>query len=522
MSVGLKKVKQLIRSLSLDKEQLQSFISKEGNAAAAGILTSLLIDSSRKQTEHLITLIKEMPQDFFEAACREIVLNQSFFYPYKKMLLDAGRDRQSPMSEEVMSAAQTSEAGYTVFMRCLEDRSFSQDNFDKFAELPVPLLVSYFKEYSENILPRLDWLLSYYGRNNNFDEAFLFMAKEIGGIEALRFIDSMLGKKPDKDRAKELKKIRYEIQRTRDEKTKQAKSKSVDQATSNARIYKAWITPYIYGKNLRIDLINYLALTDNYVYCSLQIKNKTILSAEVLMLEEEKSLRDFTNYISQSSRGVLVAVDPSYAMHLVSKSITWHQKKNMPLPQQLEKYMPILVLPYDRKLKNPLANIYDTKEYLNYPFYDEYIAKLYEGEAMFTTWLVPKKVIAAFSEEVESLSKSVIEIPKEQINDRIREVVQKYIDQYWTEAKRKEDAIKLRHMSYYLFMKEKEFLSRLCYAASLKMRQMDMKPSQNAFAELMFAFSYNLFKAYEERAKNKQKIIAPGKSDDKGIILPGR
>ena len=89
--------------------------------------------------------------------------------------------------------------------------------------------------------------------------------KESGEPDSLKIVNNLLKRKLSKDEIRELRKIRYSLEQMPGTGKAVTKAQSSEQPQEPSRIYKAWIGPYFHGKNLNLEILNYLPLTDNYV-----------------------------------------------------------------------------------------------------------------------------------------------------------------------------------------------------------------------------------------------------------------
>ena len=84
MHIGIKKIKQLIKTLSLEKEQLQAFISQEGVEKASVFVASIFENGEKNQINHVVKIVKEMLPEFHKIVLSEIIQRKNVFFYYKK------------------------------------------------------------------------------------------------------------------------------------------------------------------------------------------------------------------------------------------------------------------------------------------------------------------------------------------------------------------------------------------------------------------------------------------------------
>ncbi|OGF64050.1 MAG: hypothetical protein A2Y62_15415 [Candidatus Fischerbacteria bacterium RBG_13_37_8] len=516
--MNAKKLQQLLKTNQLTVEQLNDFINKTGMDKAIEILVSILETTSRKTCDWIKTLIHNMGQDFQDTVHNKIILAENIFFPFKEFFIESLPNKDILFTGDLIDAVNRAKTEHYAFMRSLEDKSFSHEKIMQFVQKPVPLIVLYLEQYSEKDIGKLEWLLPYFGRWDNFDKAILRVLIDRQAKESVELLDRINTKSISREKMKELKKARHSIGNAMTAIPKISKTRMKEMDSAIAKPYKALISPYFNGKYVALYIANYLVSTEDYVLFFIRMDNKKIFSSDILLFPEMTEVQKMLDLTLIKSEGMFMYCEPEYALYLAGLSLQWHRSKKVALPERLEKYLPVLSVDYDISRKNPLRSAYNYEEMKNYRFYDMYVQKLFEENNPLLSWLMPKKVLAAYREESASGKKSIIELPGQQEEERKKHLMQKYINEFWTAKRRKEYAFKLLHMSYYFYLVKRELLSRLCYAAAIKMKQMKLKPSENLFSQIFFQYSVSVYEVYLQKERTKKRILSPGE-DSKGLII---
>lgn len=509
-----KDIKKLFKEKELDKEKLLSLILEVGEEQAIAKSVSLAKELDKESFMKLIDAFSCADENLRNSFFREIILCPDIYFPYKEIIINKINQNEYFMKSEIFAAIEESRKKHWAILRSFEEEKFSEDFFNNIIKNHIDLIEKYVRDYIDGNIKQAEWLFSYYGKENRFDEILLRLLKEHSIIDTVEIIEKILKKDVPKEKIKELKKIKYVIENQ----VKNKRQNFLDEAEI-AKIYKAWMIPYSSYNKVFMIIMNYLPKTDKYIYFLILLYDLRIKEVYVNIVKQEQQemlIKQIEKKLLNNHQ-IIFEVDPSFILHYVNLIIKNNKKRNILLPEELEKYLPALLVKYDKRKRNPLRKIYGND---NLILYQDYYNNLF-SDKLFFGWCMKPNLIRSLRNRLLHLNDefAVIKLTNEQLIKKKKELVRDFLNEYWTEKRLKFLAFKLLVNSYFYYKNGKDFLSKICYDAYKETLDMNIEPSKKKFIVSFLEFSYYIIEDFENSKLNNKRILTPEESK-KLIIFP--
>ncbi len=497
-----KNIKKLLKEKELDKEKLLSLILEVGEEQAIAKSVSLAKELDKESFMKLIDAFSCADENLRNSFFREIILCPNIYFPYKEIIINKINQNEYFMKSEIFAAIEESRKKHWAILRSFEEEKFSEDFFNNIIKNHIDLIEKYVRDYIDGNIKQAEWLFSYYGKENRFDEILLRLLKEHSIIDTIEIIENILKKDIPKEKIKELKKIKYVIENQ----VKNKRQNFLDEAEI-AKIYKAWMTPCLSYDFTFIIIMNYLPNTEQYIYFLILLHNLRIKEAFVNTVKQEKQeilIKKIERRFSGNHINIF-EIDPSFVLHFINLVIKSHKKKNIALPEELEKYLPALLVKYDKRGRNPLRNIYGEDNLILYQYYYNNLF----NDKLFLAWCMKPNLIRSLRNRLLYLNDkfAAIKFTKEQLKEKKRELIRAFLNEYWTEKRLRFLAFKLLVNSYFYYKNGKDFLSKICYDAYKETLDRNLEPSKKKFIVSFFEFSYYVIEDLENMKLKKKRIL---------------
>jgi len=499
-----KDIKKLLENKEIEKEKLLLFILEDGEEQAIAESISLAKKLNRDNFMKLVEAFNCADEKIRNSFFKEIILCPEIYFPYKEIIIEKINQNEYFMKSEILDAIEESKKMHWAILRNFEEKKFSKEFFNNIIKNHIALIEKYVQDYINGNIKKAVWLFSYYGKENKFDEILLKLLKEHSTIETIAIIERILKKDIPKENIKELRKIKYAIER-------QVKGRGQNflEEDEIAKIYRAWMTPYHSYNDTFMIIMNYLPNTDQFIYFAIIIHNLILKDADLNVVQRgdhKRVIKRIKERFSGPYKNIF-EIDPSFALHYINLIIKNHKKRNIGLPRVITQYLPALLVKYNKNKKNPLAKIYGKDSSLLYQTHYSYLFK----DKLFLQWCMNPAIITSVDEKLIQLDQDshILTMRREQKEELIKEIIDDLLNKYWTNKRLKFLAFKLLVNSYYYYKSGKDFLSRLCYDAYKEILDMNIKPSQKNFLILFFIHSFILIKNIERAELMKKEILTP-------------
>lgn len=507
-----KDIKKLLKEKELDKEKLLALILEVGEEQAIEKSVSLAKELDKESFMKLIDAFNCADENLRNSFFREIILCSDIYFPYKEIIINKINQNEYFMKSEIFAAIEESRKKHWAILRSLEEKKFSEEFFNNIIKNHIDLIEKYVRDYIDGNIKQAEWLFSYYGKEDGFDEILLRLLKEHSIIETVAIIEKILKKGIPKEKIKELKKIKYVIENQ----VKNMMQNFLEEAEI-AKIYKAWMTPYNLYNYITIIIMNYLPNTDQYIYFLILLHNLRIKEAFVNTVKQGKQkmlIKQIEKRFLDNHQSIF-EVDPSFILHYINLIIKNYKKRNVALPEELEKYLPALLVKYNKSKRNPLQKIYGKD---NLYLYQDYYNNLFDDQ-LFLGWCMKPELIKSLQNKLLHLNGkfAVIKFTNEQLMEKIQELITDFLNGYWTEKRLRFLAFKLLVNSYYYYKNGKDFLSRICYDAYKETLDKNIEPSKKKFIVSFFELSYKIIEDLENSKLKNKRILKP--EEAKKLIL---
>jgi hypothetical protein len=507
-----RKLIQSINKKNLSSDQLTIYLTKDEKNLKEFI--DILHSLDNDDFKYVITQIKNIEGELREKFYMKLLISKDLFYPLKEFIIEKLKEEGAENLYEssiLLNELNEAEKEHFAFERGLEDKSLSEMHFQKLNEKSIQFITMYLIKYVKDDYFRVKWIFEHYGKWENIDKAILKMLSMLNTKDAAALFNDMPKDKYPKNKLKELKKVMHQIVSSANKRESNLKN-----TESPIVAYKAWISPILEKKGFmfsKLAILNYITTTQDYVLAYFNIKGKEIVGAHVF----QKPIEEKEDFIEEmeNQKPFFVECEPSYAQKLLKFFIRGHKKSGKQLPEILEKYSRILIIPVDGKKQHPMDEIYHGRYLLTY-IYDEHFKNLFtKSDNVLFSWIMPPKIIRQMMQEAKGKNLGGIIMPGQTQDRPFPGIEEKYMQQFWTPSRRNKFAFNLLHMSYYYHLLGIEIPSIICYysAKQLKDLQIDIKNIKFAWALLIHSLNY--YYVQREIKYVSKRILGP---TDKKLI----
>lgn len=507
MDMNKKKFIQLLRSRSLELNQLQEFILSDNRNFDDFISEIELM--GKQDFEFVMSLLLSLEEDLRLNLYRRLLLSNNLFYPFKEHIIKKLKEEgKSDFLIEMANAIDLAEKEHFAFKRGLADKTLSDNYIKRFAEKPSQIIYLYLRKHIKKDFLNLRWIYEYYGKWNNLNKALIKLLEDLYIEDAQKIYEAMLKRKLSKDEIKEFKKILHLLEQ------KQLKEKSlVRNDEPFALALKAWIGPVFKANRFQVWILNLLKSTQDYILFSILFKGNKIVASEIFQGNKEGIEKRCKN-ANLDDRSFFIECNPAYAINVLKFYIKKHEKKNKELPEKLNKYKIAAIAHIDANERYDIQETFNWK-IENPKLYIESNDDVFRQNAIFSTWLMPKSVMEKFNKKVDEAEKMRLLTAGETLGKAKQKIIEELLKEYWTTPKRKMYAFFLMHMGYYFYLFKMERLSILCYLWAKQLKNKNYNIANSKFALLFFYHTYAFYNEYIVNKTKRGLIIKP---EDKKLI----